>query len=119
MTWTHFWDMHSGGSLKTKWHHIFIEAPQAEAERVFRERTGRDPHNETCDCCGPDYSIFEEPTLEQATAYHRNCDFNHESRVYVERQDPRKTWPSGKYVPLDEYVNRDDVLVIRASEVSS
>ena len=29
--WTHFWDTHSGGKLKEKQQHIFIEAPEEEA----------------------------------------------------------------------------------------
>ena len=111
--WTHFHDMHSGGGLKIEpYSHIFIEAPQEEAELVFYNRFGRNPHRVTCSCCGEDYSVSEETTLEQATAYHRGCDFayfrpdgteceqgeawkagvgqvkGYTSR-YVERQEPR------------------------------
>lgn len=74
MTWTHFWDMHSGGGLKEKWAHIYIEAPEDEARVIFYNRFGHSPDRVSCTCCGNDYSVSEEETLAQATAYHRNCD---------------------------------------------
>jgi hypothetical protein len=112
--WTHFHDMHSGGGLKTEWAHIFVEAPLAEAKRIFEERTGRDPDNETCGCCGDDYSISEEPTLEQASGYERNCAYDSEAKAWAERQDTTSVWRSSQpYVPVDEFVKRPDVLVIR------
>lgn len=73
MTWTSFWDMHSGGSQKLSHGLIVIEGARSEAERVFRERFDRDPHNVTCDCCGSDYLVDEHVSLEQATGYHRGC----------------------------------------------
>lgn len=57
--WTQFFDMSSGGSEKLDHDVIFIEADEAQAEFVFQERFGRDPHNVTCQCCGPDYSVHE------------------------------------------------------------
>lgn len=69
--WTHFWDMHSGGGQKLKYAHIFIEASESEAKRIFQDKFHRDPDNITCDCCGSDYSISEYETLEAATSYHR------------------------------------------------
>ena len=69
--WTHFWDMHSGGSQKEKWSQIFIEAPEEQAKKVFCNRFGHNPDRVTCTCCGPDYSIQDYVTLEEATSYHR------------------------------------------------
>lgn len=111
--WTQFHDMHSGGGLKTKWHQIFIEAPVAEAKIIFEQRTGRDPDNETCSCCGGDYSISEEPTLEQATGYERGCKFDPDTQSWLEEPDTTR-W-AAKYTPLAEYVTREDVLVIRTT----
>jgi len=71
--WTHFWDMHSGGSQKLDWAHIFIEAPEEEAKVIFYNRFGRNPERVTCTCCGRDYSISEESSLRKATGFHRNC----------------------------------------------
>jgi hypothetical protein len=67
--WTHFYDMHSGGPKKLQWQHIFIQAPQEEAEIIFQNRFGRDPRNVTCECCGSDYSIHFEKTLEEMKKY--------------------------------------------------
>lgn len=72
MVWTQFSDSHSGGGQKLTWGHIFIEAPQDEARLLFMEAFGRDPDNITCACCGRDFSVFEDATLEEATAFHRD-----------------------------------------------
>lgn len=64
--WTRFYDMASGGDHKEPFDVIYIEAPEAEAERIFSERFGHDPGNITCDCCGSDYSVSEYESLEEA-----------------------------------------------------
>lgn len=93
--WTRFMDMHSGGELKEKWQYIYIEAPQAEAEVIFYNRFGHNPHRVSCTCCGSDYSIAESPSLEQATGYDRNCHY-----AYMDtkgREVPQeKAWVRGK-----------------------
>ena len=58
--WTRFFDRSSGGSEKLDAGTIWIEAAADEAVDLFEQIFGRDPHNVTCTCCGPDYSIFEE-----------------------------------------------------------
>ena len=73
--WTHFWDMHSGGGRKLDWDHVFIEAPEGEARKLFAEAFGRNPDNETCNCCGGDYSITEEHSLAELTGHHRHLRF--------------------------------------------
>ena len=73
--WTHFWDMHSGGGQKLPWAHIFIQADEDTARKMFAEAFGRDPDNETCSCCGDDYVIEENPSLSEATGYHRNLRY--------------------------------------------
>lgn len=119
--WTHFWDMHSGGGQKLDWGHIFIEAPEGEARRIFGARFGRDPDNETCDCCGGDYSISESPTLEEATAYHRGCGYSDSEKRYVEQKvgDGLFGGGYGKYRPLSEYIKSDECLVIPAADIKS
>lgn len=77
MTWTQFHDMHSGGGQKLAWAHIFIEAPELEAKAIFWHRFKRNPERVTCTCCGEDYSISSEPSLELATQYERGCRFIH------------------------------------------
>ncbi len=66
MKTTTFYDMHSGGSLKESVALIIIEAPEAEAISVFYARYGHNPRRVTCTCCGPDYSIDEHESLEEA-----------------------------------------------------
>lgn len=88
--WTHFWDMHSGGHTKVvidgrEVNHIFIEAPKREAMSVFKSRFGRDANHITCDCCGGDYSISEYDTLQQASAYQRNCAYV--DKEWIEERD--------------------------------
>lgn len=88
--WTKFFDLHSGGGRKTDWDLIVIEAPEDEARRLFKDRTGRDPDNVTCSCCGSDYSVYEVESLDVATAGERR-----------------------RGESLDDYLRRADVLVIR------
>ncbi|RTK99467.1 MAG: hypothetical protein EKK57_09425 [Proteobacteria bacterium] len=87
--WTFFWDMHSGGSLKLKWHYIIVNLPQGEAIRYFKDNFGRDPYNVTCDCCGEDYSIMDYSSFEEAAKFHLR-----------------------KGELLDDFKDREDVLVI-------
>lgn len=76
--WTLFWDMHSGGGAKEKnYDKIYIEAPEDEAIVVFYNMFGHNPNRVSCTCCGEDYSISESETLEQASAYHRNCEWGY------------------------------------------
>jgi len=117
--WVQFWDMHSGGGLKQPpYHYICIEAAsQEEAEVIFQNRFGRNPRRVTCTCCGPDYSIEElEPTLEEATSYHRGCRI---ADPFVEGPAPAGEPCSRgrKYVTLDEFRKREDVLVVFAGQV--
>jgi hypothetical protein len=63
--------MHSGGSQKLEWGHIFIEAEEEEAGIIFYNRFGKDPDSVTCSCCGADYSVREYDSLEEATEFHR------------------------------------------------
>lgn len=111
MTWTQFHDMHSGGHQNTKWAQIFIEAPEKEAREIFTDRTGEDPDAINCICCGSNYSVTEEKgDLAQATGYERGCRFD--GTLYVD--EPGRWTRSGRVTPLEEYVKRDDVLVLRA-----
>lgn len=150
--WTHFWDMHSGGGTKEKFQHIYIEAPQNEAEVVFYNRFGHNPNRVSCTCCGPDYSITEGASLARLTGYHRNCD-NLEApreKLYKTPNDPwfeehyylepeevedaksrgytvneniarsigkKNRSAFGKYLTVEEFIDREDVLVIRAHDI--
>jgi len=116
---TYFFDVHSGGGSKEQWQHILIEAPQDVAELVFYNRFGHNPNRVTCTCCGPDYSIYEHESLEQATAYHRNCFYDKESRDYLEELDPQKEGYGLSYVTLTDYLGRDDVLFISKYDIES
>ena len=59
--WTKFYDTSSGGREKLGACTIWIEAGEDEATVLFEQMFGRDPHNVTCSCCGPDYSVSEVP----------------------------------------------------------
>ena len=114
---TQFWDMHSGGMTKEEpYQFIYIEADEERAKVIFYNRFGHSADQVTCTCCGPDYSVSESPTLEQATAYHRGCAFDRKNNCYVEEQGSALSHI--RYRPLDQYLRESaDVLVIRAAEV--
>ena len=136
--WTRFMDMHSGGETKIPpYEYIYIEAAGEEARKIFRQRFGRDPDNVTCECCGEDFSVDEDDSLEQATGYERGCGFVYFDREGNERTitewlalpwtDPSKCDWTGRYVerpkhsgravvPLAEYLKRENVLVIRKED---
>ena len=118
--WTHFHDMHSGGSQKLDWGHFFIEAPKAEAEVIFQNRFGRNPNRVTCTCCGEDYAVRDHSTLEQASGFERGCLW--EGEGYVEKPDTRSFRGNG-YKTLEEYLKSGGgskgqiPLVIRKDEI--
>ena len=139
--WTRFMDMHSGGGTKEPpYEYILIEAPRDEAMVIFYNRFGHNPYRVSCTCCGEDYSITEDETLAQLTAYDRHCKFayfdpqgNEVERdvaytfvkgmnpgykaAYIERIDPLYEQYGHELTPLDEYLKKPDVLVIRAEDI--
>lgn len=115
--WTRFMDMHSGGSTKEEpYQYIFIEAPEEEAKIIFFNRFGHNPERVTCTCCGDDYSISDAPTLEEATGFDRGCHYDKKEERYVERSSEDR-FSLNKYQALDEYLKRDDILIVRQSEI--
>ena len=135
MVWTQFMDMHSGGGRKTDFEYIFIEAPEDEAIKIFEDLFGQDPCDTACDCCGQNFSITEEESLEQATGYDRGCAYAYLDKSgnkipkneawimgkgttdkvnwqgYIEEVDSESAYK--KYVPLNEYLKRKDIKVFR------
>jgi len=94
--WTHFYDMHSGGGTKeAPYEHIYIEGDNAVG--VFYARFGHHPHRITCTCCGGDYSISSNESLEELTRYHRKYD----------------------RLTLEQFLAHDDVLVIRNEDITA
>lgn len=57
--WTKFFDLASGGKMKTKYSAIFIELPENEAIEYFDNKFNTHPYNVTCECCGSDFSVYE------------------------------------------------------------
>jgi hypothetical protein len=135
--WTLFWDMHSGGGSKEQWENIYIEAPKEEAKIIFYNRFGHNPERVTCTCCGDDYSISEEKTLEQVSGYHRNCRYygpprgkdglwrehNDKGRYFEKGEGVPDGWeassfgPRGGYISVADYEKTDTVLIIRDKDV--
>jgi hypothetical protein len=100
--WTCFFDVRSGGGLKLDWQHIFIQADEETACRIFEEKFGRNPHNVTCECCGEDYAITEDTDLFQVTGFERNCKYDKTAKKYVES-------PGKNYVMLADYLQCKEV----------
>ena len=139
MTWTEFWDMYSGGQSKLQWEEIYIEAPEEEARTIFENRFKIDPDNTTCECCGPDYVVEESPTLKQASGRHRDAPCTETKRdpktglylnsdplacLYLDKgEKPPKGYKidtrfsKEDFSSLEEYVKRDDVLVIYKKDI--
>lgn len=144
MTWTLFWDMHSGGGTKVApWDKIYVEAPEDDARTFFQRRFDRDPDHVTCDCCGPDYAVSQEESLAQVSGYHRNLRCVETKRGPDGRymnDDPNVRYleegeepPEGygicqistiarryhKPLTLEEYEAQPEVLIVRRDEVLS
>jgi hypothetical protein len=113
--WTKFWDMHSGGSQKEDQQFIFIEAPEEEAKVIFYNRFGHNPERVTCTCCGEDYYIGESETLEEASAFQRNCKYDEEKNNYVEEQ--ATTYCIGKYVTLEDFMQSGTAIAIYKEDI--
>jgi len=142
--WTEFEDMNSGGEQKEKWPTIYIEAPEEEAKVIFYNRFRHNPERVTCTCCGSDYLISSEPTLEQLTGFDRNCRALETPRVNGTYKQPDDPWfkehyyldgPAeerealgrgwkisdsfhrGTWIPFAEYRKSKNVLFIAAEEI--
>lgn len=92
-------DMNSGGGQKLAWEIVLIEAPEPEAVAVFTRMFDRDPSNVTCWCCGEDYSVSNDDSLEELTEY---------DRKWCRERNP---------LPLEEYLLLANVKVVRAQEI--
>ena len=99
MAWTRFMDMHSGGRLKKPpYQYIYIESDnEDQAKLIFFNRFGHNPERVSCTCCGEDYSISSGSGLMKLSQYDRE-----RLRISLER-----------------YCKLEDVLIIRASEITS
>ena len=106
-------DMHSGGGSKESYEYIYIEAPENEAKVIFYNRFGHNPERVTCTCCGEDYSISENESLEQLSGYDRGCDYNRDIG-YIEK---RKVGGYKDYQTLNEYIKSEGVLFITKEEI--
>lgn len=111
--WTKFRDMASGGTRKEKWDIIYIESDnEDESIQIFKNKFGLDPFNVTCSCCGEDYSLTNDDTLELVTAYERNCRYDRNINSYIEEQGNGYQ----PYIPLKLYMLLDSVLFIPKGE---
>lgn len=68
MTWTRFYDMHSGGEAKTAWEIIYAEGDEETARKIVAEALSIDTEAVTCSCCGEDFSVLEFDSLEDAAS---------------------------------------------------
>ena len=109
MKWFKFNDMHTGGFTKTDYDVIYIQAnTETDAINVFKSKFQIEPYDIACDCCGYDFAISEENSLQQMTAYERGCEYSKDLSEYIEIQGSQYR----DYIPLDDYVKRNDVLVL-------
>lgn len=117
LRWFHFWDMSSGGGQKLAWKHIFIQARNEDAAvNKFKRLFDRDPNFVTCDCCGPDYSISDDDTLANLTAYHRGCKWvpGDEADGGHYEEEGRGSNSFAEYRTLDEYLALPEVKAVFA-----
>lgn len=100
---TKFIDMHSGGKLKTPFTHIYVDAPLDKALDIFKDTFKRDPNNVTCKCCGEDYVYEEYSSLEEATAYDRECKWDDIKQQY--------DYETAK-ISIEEYFSGDNKVLL-------
>ena len=109
MKWFQFHDMYTGGFTKTEYKMIYIQAKtEHDAINFFQSKFDTHPYDSACSCCGSDFSINESDCLYQLTAYERGCKYDNDAKQYIESQDSDYR----TYSSLDEYVNRQDILVV-------
>lgn len=123
MTWTHFWDMHSGGRQKLDWAHIYIQAPEEEAKLIFYNLFGRNPERITCSCCGEDYAIDSEDgdyALEYITAFHRGAKITETDDLEEPILDiPQRPSFGYRYQTLLDFMISDEAKFINQEEISA
>lgn len=61
--WTRFNDMLGGGTQKTEWSTIFIQADVEDATRYLNFKYRVHPNTVTCCCCGSDFSTTDGNAL--------------------------------------------------------
>lgn len=109
--WVQFRDMHSGGGLKEKWQHIYIQcSSEKEAKIIFYNRFGHSPDRVSCTCCGADYSVWEPENLRDATSFHRNAiigEDGYETQMHEFRE----------FIPFDRVLSLPDTLFIYDDEI--
>lgn len=100
-----------------------IEGDTDLAIRVYAARNGgRHPEKVSCDCgCGPDYFVTEvDGSLRTATARLRNCNVR-ETRsgdTVVSELRARANPSSWDYHTLEQFLAREDVVVIGSADIS-
>lgn len=115
--WTLFSDAHAEGFLKFKdYEFIIIEGKEEEALSLFMNITNVDPKKVTCTCCGQHYSIREYDSVFQATAFERGCHYDNSLKCYVEEISD---FPIIGYATIEDFIKRDNVLVIFADGTSN
>jgi hypothetical protein len=112
MTITRFEDRHTIHGPKTEYDYIYIEASFQASIDHFKERFGRNPRSVTCECCGMDYNIETHSDLIQATGFERDCRVD--GGTYV---DESRDSPYEQYIPLDEWLDREDVCYIESDDI--
>lgn len=70
--YTLFYDLSSGGYQKEGFQKLAVNLSMDKAEKWFEETYGHDPYRMTCDCCGPDYSVYEFDSLEELRNHYNN-----------------------------------------------
>jgi len=109
--WTRLSDAHTMGYKKTPYENIYIETTKKIAEDIYEERFGKSVWSLWCECCGHGYTIYEYDSLEQATAYDRNCKFDFD-RWLEEPKYLGSRYRDDQYKTVEDYALQPDVLII-------
>lgn len=112
MTWTMLTDRNAGGDLRRPpIEVIFVEANVTTTFEALQHGFDVWMYDHTCDCCGADYDVKTGDDLARMTWFKRGCTL-----VNGHVAEYGTQWC--EYIPLDEYLARPTVHVVRADEVA-
>ncbi len=106
-----FKDTSSGGTQKTDYKRIIIEcSSNDDPKEIFKQQMDIDPDHTTCDCCGPDFSVFRYDDLESflSDSLHWGDMEKHDNLMVVTADRKKISYPSF-YANISKYADLNNL----------